>query len=177
MNIIKDIAKEAEEVYNQSLAQNTLTEAVFSSLVAGAAFAYLEDLDKAFLWFRDATSVAIKCQRQDELWKARLNLAQIYSLMNEEEQSKVQAKLAFDLIVDGLEHNPQNRSYRKKLMTLPLFHIKRLNVITDTHITLYGDIKECERMEEWLNRPIVYSNEIEAQQVLHVRKGENDFFL
>jgi hypothetical protein len=178
VEIIKAIGEEAQRVYTHSLMQNTLTEAVFSSLVVGAVFAYLEDHNTAFLWFRDATTLAIKCQRQDELWKARLNLAQIYSLLKEDEQAKIQAKLAYDLIVQGLNHNPESRFYRKKLLTLPLYHIRRLNALIDSDdILLYTDSYEVKKMNPWETRPIVYSKESESQQVLHVRKGNNDFFL
>lgn len=171
------IAISAGNIYEKSLRQNTLTEAVFTALVAGSAYAFLDDNELALIWFRNATTVAIDCQRQDEIWKARLNLAQIYFILGDKKQAKLQAMEAANLIILGLKHNPENRLARRKLLSLPLYHCKRLKGIDNKTFKTYADKEESKKMKNWNIRPGSYSSAKETQQVLHVRKGEYDYFL
>jgi len=174
---IEQIANEAEINYHKSLKQNTLTEAVFSALIVGAAYAYLDKNELAFIWFRDATTASLECQREDEIWKARINLAQIYQILGDKQNAKLQAQLASKLIIKGLEHNPERRGNRRKLLTLPLVHIYKLKGITSQILKKYIDKQEYLKIEKWEERPIVYSKTKESQQILHIRKEHNDYFL
>ena len=175
---IKHIREEAMEVYSRCQKQNTKYEATLSALVCGAASALLGDLSKAHQWFRDAAALSTQSALGDEIWKARLNLAQVALEMGERHEAKLHAGEALEGILSGLtKGDPANRAARRALMGIPLAHVARIagpNVLQQPIRAGIVDAAAV-RHSPWETRPLSWGRG--PQQVLHVRRGDYDYFL
>lgn len=176
--VVKRICGEAAAIYARCLKQYTRYEATLAALVAGAASAYLRELAAAHEWFRNAAELATQACLGDEIWKSRLNLAQVGFEMGEREEARLNAREALDGILDGLRKGEStNRLARRALMALPLAHVARILDASALQDGIREGVIDAEatRFSNWKRRPP--SQGRGPQQVLHVRRGDNDYFL
>ena len=175
---IREIGRSAEAIHHRCMRQLTRYEATIAALVCGAAAGYLCDLEEAHHWFRAAANIAVQSGLEEEIWKSRLNLAQTAFELRRVEEAALNAEEAADVILRGLmTGRPANREARRSLMALPLAHIVR---IAGPHV-IAGAVREGFVQEsllplgDWPNRPEFRGRA--SQQVLHVRRGDYDYFL
>jgi hypothetical protein len=176
--MIEELHRQAEIVHHRCLRQLTRYEATIAALVCGAAAGYLLKLEEAHHWFRTAANISVQSGLEEEIWKSRLNLAQVAFEMGRFEESRVNAEEAATVILRGLmTGSPANREPRRSLMMLPLAHIIRLSgfqVIADAVHKGYAGNPSL-AIPNWDSRPRFRSRV--SQQVLHVRRNQSDYFL
>jgi hypothetical protein len=176
--VICDARRYAEGIHHRCLRQLTHYEATISALVCGAAAGYLKDLEEAHHWFRTAATIAIQSELEDEIWKSRLNLAQVGIEMGRVEEALLNAGEAARMILKGLTAGRlENRAMRRSLMVLPLAHVVRIagleTIAESVNAGAARDPRQC--LADWNQRP-GFRNWA-AQQVLHVRRDQYDYFL
>lgn len=175
---VAEIGKRASSLHQQCMETVCIYEACICALVSGTATALLHRLDEAHYWFKVASALAIQARLQDEVWKARLNLAQVCALQGFYTEAQVHCKEAVVVIQKGLDHGAwKARHYRRRLMALPLLHGVRLKGIPLEGIQNYLTPSEIDWLARWHVRPAYKSRLGEHQQILHVRSGEQDYFL
>jgi tetratricopeptide (TPR) repeat protein len=176
--IIKGLQGEAEQIYHRCMGQLTRYEASIAALVCGAAAGYLRELEEAHHWFRIAATISVQSSLKEEIWKARLNLAQIALEMGKTDEAVLHAEEAADIILEGLmAGRREHRKQRRSLMQLPIAHVVniagtqiirsalRSGLVPDPYPTLL----------KWDERP--HFCDRASQQVLHVRRDQYDYFL
>jgi hypothetical protein len=175
---VKEIQKDAERTYHRCMLQLCRYEAAIAALVSGAAASYIKELEEAHHWFRTATTISVQAGLEEEIWKSRLNLAQVAQEMGKDEEARVNAEEAAEVILRGLmAGDRRRRESRRSLMTLPLAHIVRIagfSVISDPVETGIAQ-DPLPLIKAWSDRPGFRTRG--QQQVLHVRRDNSDYFL
>jgi hypothetical protein len=176
--VINELRGESEQIYHRCMGQLTRYEASVAALVCGAAAAYLHELEEAHHWFRTAATISVQSSLKEEIWKSRLNLAQVALEMGKSDEAALNAEEAANIILEGLmTGRRENREARRSLMEIPIAHLVRIvgtqiisNALRD------GLVRDPDlTLVEWNDRPNFCNRA--SQQVLHVRRDEYDYFL
>lgn len=175
---IEALHRDAEAIHHRCMRQLTRYEATIAALVCGAAAGYLSEFEEAHQWFRTAANISVQSELAEEVWKSRLNLAQVAFEMGRVEEATLNAEEAADVILRGLRAGSRaNRESRRSLMALPLAHVIRIagRKVIDDALREGLVQKPLPSFDDWASRPGFRDRA--SQQVLHVRSGNSDYFL
>jgi len=171
---LSHLKERAVLVHHDCLERRSIYVASVCGLICGSITALLGEYDDAEYWFKMTISTAIEANLDDVLWKARLNLAQLYAAMGlDNYRSLFELNLleAHGIITNSLDSlKGDYLKKRLRLMRLPLSHIYRLSG---------GKLKALDVIDvvDWRQRPYFLSKRGMEQQVLHVRDNDFDYFL
>lgn len=181
-NICEGYRRQGKELF---LTVNNINKCNYSatlcSLINGVIDILRGDYEQAEFWFRLGITKAIQGRQYDLLWKARLNLAQLI-FPQKPWEACVHAQEAVSIIINPFERLKHPYcEHRKSLMKLPIMHAYRIIMIADPSNAMMGDLVyglygEVPDFSKWGTRPKCTAGLDDAQQVLHVRLDDNDFF-
>ena len=176
-DVMKAALETSRELHHRCMLRFTIYEAVLAALVAGSASAWLGELNESHVWFRSAAAMSVQARLDDEAWKSRLNLAQVAFQGGMRTEIEINAREAVKIIRKGLDVNPAMRAARRSLMALPLLHALRMQAVRPAEVRAYVDATPMQWLSDWSRRPPFLAPRRQPQQVLHVRRGDYDYFL
>ena len=179
---IQTIRNSSVALYDQCMNKNmSIYNASLCSLICGACEATLHEYEDAYYWFKQAIINSTHGNLIDVLWKARLNLSQVCNKMHKDNylaESRMHSDEAFHKIKRSLDQlRGSYKEKRQALMRFPLLHILRINPSLENRIKKYLSHPIKLSLTDWENRPNFLSGPGQDQQVLHIRDGDNDYFL
>jgi hypothetical protein len=114
----------------------------------------------------------------EEIWKGRLNLSQICLELDLPAEAKIHATEAAETLMVGLDAgNWTKRAARRTMLTWPLLQCIRAAPGLEERLSRYLTCGVDVAKEQWQQRPPVAIRSGHAAQVLHVRRGDSDYYL
>jgi tetratricopeptide (TPR) repeat protein len=155
----------------------SLYEAALLALVTGACCALGGDLEDAHHWFRLAITTAMRTSSYEEIWKGRLNLSQICLELGLTAEAKIHATEAAETLLVGLDAGSwARRAARRTMLTWPLLQCIRAAPGLEGRLSRYLTCEVDIAKQQWQQRPTVAVRSSKAIQVLHVRRGDSDYY-
>lgn len=177
-NVVNEILNESIVAHSLCMERRSIYEASLCGIICGTCSAILLKYEESKYWFKMAITTSTYANLFDILWKARLNLAQINYLLDDEIELEINAKEAQQIIIDGLK-GLKYKFYKSRLqlMKLPLLHIYRIYNKPSKSLLDLLTSSDLKILDNWKNRPLFTSNASQMQQVLHLRHEISDFFM
>ena len=173
---LSDLLECAAQLHFQCRERASLYEAPLAALIAGAASALLGNLSDSHHWFKLATTTAMQARANDEIWKSRLNLAQVCLDLGAHGEARIHAREAARILEVGLTDGRwERRAGRRVFLFWPLSQCIR--VYPDLAQDLGKYLREIGPSRRWSLRPRSVTRADEDPQVLHVRNGDSDYYV
>lgn len=173
---IRSIKQEANQLHYLCQEKASLYEAALVALVSGSCCALNSELEDAHHWFKLAVTTAMRTSAFEEIWKGRVNLSQICLELGLLEEAKVHATEAVETLLVGLDSGSWNRrAVRRQMLMWPLLQCIRGAPELERRLSRYlCDVDSARK--QWKQRPPAISRSKTGSQVLHVRRGDSDFY-
>lgn len=142
--VYKQLVSNALQLRDETLAEGMGYEPTLAALVAGVAAIAGGDVKTAHTLFRVAMIEATQSQLPNLMWQSRINLAQTYLSLGQEDEARLSADAAGFIIMQGFDlgHPSANR---RALMERPLRQVLRCGgSIHPAHILSGGDLPESD---------------------------------
>jgi tetratricopeptide (TPR) repeat protein len=173
-----EIRERAARLHYLCQEKASLYEAALVALAAGACCALDRDLEDAHHWFRLAVATAMRTSAYEEVWKGRLNLGQVCLELNLPAEASVHATEAAETLLVGLDSGRwARRASRRAMLTWPLLQCIRVAPELEGRLSRYLTCEVAAAKEQWHRRPPATTKSGRTTQVLHVRRGNSDFYL
>jgi tetratricopeptide (TPR) repeat protein len=156
----------------------SLYEAALVALVAGSCCALNRDLEDAHHWFRLVITTAMRTSAYEEIWKGRLNLSQVCLELELHAEAKLHATEAVETMLVGLDAGSwAKRASRRAMLNWPLLQCIRAAPEMEGRLSRYLTCGVDVISEQWPQRPPAITRSGQTAQVLHVRRGDSDYYL
>lgn len=175
---VAEIRERAAGLHYLCQERASLYEAALVALAAGSCCAMGGDLEDAHHWFRLTVTTAMRTSAYEEVWKGRLNLGQVCLELNLPAEAELHATEAAKTMLVGLDAGSwSKRASRRAMLTWPLLQCIRVAPALEGRLSSYLTLGMDVARERWLERPRAAAKSGPATQVLHVRRGDSDFYL
>lgn len=178
MSRIAGIREQAMKLHYLCQEKASLYEAALVALVTGSCCALNRDFEEAHHWFKLAITTAMRTSAYEEIWKGRLNLSQICLELGLSAEARLHATEAAKIMLIGLDAGSwKRRAARRAMLTWPLLQCIRVVPDMEEQLSRYLTCKTDLARQQWQERPTGVSTSGQPSQVLHVRHGDNDYYL
>jgi hypothetical protein len=175
---VAELREQAMKLHYICQEKASLYEAALVALVAGSCCALDRDLEDAHHWFKLVITTAMRTSAYEEIWKGRLNLSQICLELELPAEAKVHAMEAAETLLVGLDTGSwTKRESRRTMLTWPLLQCIRAAPEMEKRLSPYLNCGVDVAREQWQQRPPAVTRSGQAAQVLHVRRGDSDYYL
>lgn len=175
---VPEIRERAARLHYVCQERASLYEAALVALAAGSCCALDGELEDAHHWFRLAVTTAMRTSAYEEIWKGRLNLGQVCLELNLRAEAELHATEAARIMLIGLDAGSwAKRAARRAMLTWPLLQCIRVAPALEGRLSRYLTLSVDVARERWPERPRSAAKSAAGTQVLHVRRGDSDFYL